>query len=254
MNIICDFSRDTKFQCSHDILVENWNQDGYDLTVTEGECGICAQREVKVLTQLGAERFGVKVGFCPLCVAVCLPETPCFEASVGFSDSEDKHVIRMDSEKVEAFLKDPIRSGCLSEEEINGLIEGVAKHKNNPSLAQAREYKKKAYQCKDCFGYILEMVKGENYTFSDLSNSRKHGFYTVACFGCLSLVQRINNCSMVICPDPLCQTQCCTFCLNGASIEKELQHDIKLCSERISNQEVPPEPRLCDCPDQKEQI
>lgn len=247
----------TNFKCSHDDLVKYWNQEGnqdYELTVVdEGECGLCFGKPVKVLTQHGAERFGVRAGFCINCTAFIIPIHPdLLEYPVGFPESEETHIIRVDCEKLENFLKRSDKNNFLSESEIDSLINAVEKNKTNPDLALAREYKRKAYQCTSCFGYILKVLSdGRVDNFRDLKLMRSIDNYLVACFGCSSLISRASGCSMLTCPNTLCKIQICAFCLNGASKEGDLKHDIFTCSQSIYNRMPPPEPRLCECSAEK---
>jgi hypothetical protein len=240
-----------KFSCSHDVLVQKWNQDGYqdyELIPTEGTCGFCYSKSVKVLTQIGAERFGVHAGFCLSCINAFIPDDASpLDFAVECTNSEDMHNIRVDSERLEIFLKNPKIGEFLSEQEISDLSQAVKRNKDNPALQFARECRKKPHQCKNCFGYILEDV-----SFEEFCKSRSNKNYIVSCFGCSALLARSKGCSMLTCPDTQCSNRICAFCLDGASDSKDLQHDISNCSQNISKQYSPPIPRRCTCPNEND--
>jgi len=237
-------STEITFPCSHDVLVKNWNQDGfqdYELTATMGKCNNCFQT-IQVLTQIGAERFGVTAGYCLPCITYLIPEEPSLEVEVGFTDSKDLHIIRITPERIENYLKNSKAQKAFPEKEILALTQAVEKNKSNPDLAKSQIYKSKPHQCKDCFGYILR-----TNAFESLLTIRSKDNYMIACFGCGSFLGRQSGCSMLTCVDKICGIQVCAFCLNGASESKNLTHDIKTCSEKIYNKKSPPEPRQCDC-------
>lgn len=246
----------TGFNISHDVLVENWNKDGhqdYELISIEGECGYCLNNPTKVLTQIGVERFGVKMGACLDCVTTLIKDEPSLKIAVGFKDSTDQHIINVDSEKIENFLHNPKNLTGLSKEEIANLTGSVKLHLANPKLAQAREYKKRPYQCKKCSGYVFKVIENKSGDpFSSLCGMRNTSNYLVSCFGCSTWLARKDGCSMLTCQDKLCANQICAFCLNGASTASDLVHDIAACSKKILNKEEPPKPRLCNCKNAEE--
>lgn len=232
------------FPVSHDVLEQKWTPRDYELSsIKKGTCQYCLSESVKVITQIGVKRFEASsVGYCLRCINVILPLTNTLEAYLGFKDSDDQHVIRIDAEKLENFLKKRKTQKKLSEEEVADLLETVKKNQENPDLAQAREYKKKPHQCDRCFGYILDAVN-----FEDFVACRSSENYLVSCFGCSALIARSRGCSVLTCPDTLCALQVCAFCLSGGSKLKDLQHDLSVCSQNIREKKAPPEPRQCDC-------
>jgi hypothetical protein len=243
------------FNCSHAELEKNWNHhQDYELIPTVGNCGMCFSKPVTVLTQIGAERFGMHAGYCLRCIKVCIPIMD-LEYPVGFKDSEDEHIIRVDSEKLEHFLQSPQTKETFSESEIAELTEAVEKNKSNPDLAQTREFRKKPHQCKNCFGYILKNVRVEDLKgydpFAEFCGIRSKDNYLVSCLGCSALISRMSGCSILTCPDTLCKVQICAYCLNGASESREIEHGAG-CSEKIRNKEEPPVPRHCNCPHEEE--
>lgn len=242
-----------RFNCSHDDLVKNWNQDGfqdYELTSTEGNCQYCLDANVTILTQIGAARFGVSAGFCLRCIEYVIPRKPMIEAKALFNESSDVHMISIDSEKIENFVRDRAESQGLSKENIDGLTKAVKENQSNPALLLSREYSKKKHQCKNCFGYILEVVSnGEGFdSFDILRKNRSKDNYMTCCFGCAALSARVKGCSILKCPTTQCATQICVFCLFGASEDKTLKHNLYECSQKVEEMKTPPMARLCECP------
>jgi hypothetical protein len=206
-----------------------------------GKCNNCFQK-LQVLTQVGAERFGMNAGYCLPCITYLIPEEPTLEVEVGFSESDDLHIIRIDCEKIENFLKNPKFQESLSEEERSKLNEAIEKNKGNPNLAKAKLYKSKPNQCKTCLGYVLN-----DRTFSSFTTMRDKSNYLICCFGCGIFIGRDGGCSILTCPDKVCRLQTCAYCLNGATTLTNFSHDINVCSNRIYNKKSVPQPRQCEC-------
>ncbi len=244
------------FNYTQEFLLQKWDNEGYPdqelTTVEKGDCGYCLCDSVKVLTQIGVKRFEVNAGACLSCINTLIPENPSLKVGVKFKDSSNFHTIRIDNEKLENFLKSSEVKN-LVEEEISTLKESLKKHQINPSLIRSREFQKKPYQCKSCFGYVVDQKlqkKIELATFEKFCEKRDSDNYLVSCFGCSAWIQREGGCSIISCPVSDCSVEMCVFCLNKASDLKGIAHDVQICTKGILEKKIVPKPRPCDCPNQ----
>lgn len=254
------------FFCSHAHLEAHWDKDkdldenpiiDSALTAVEGTCGHCYE-EKRILTQIGAHRFGVSVGKCFECLTdIFSKQSSCVEQCY-FQDEEIVHYIPFTVDSIVELinrdfslkLTDKTITPILTSEEKENLNQIL----NNPRLKALMEYQKKPHQCKSCKGVI---VKKE--FLDEINTRRSESIHMIFCLCCCSAYEvESKGCSIsAICVEcNLTASKICAYCADGAILRNSdgsiFGHDLEKCSNErracMKNNQPLPVIRACDCP------
>lgn len=241
---------DNRYQFSHSKLDELWDpRNDYELTFTEGDCQICYET-TEIITQVGVERFGIKIGTCIGCLGDSYEHKRIPRFEVLFIDNKPNDAHR--------FSINPDVLKRLADRSMNQRIQQIL---DNATFTKYLVNSDKPYQCKKCLGYVLKQEDSEQQenllmNFDAINVMRALGKGAVQCFVCLtniSVGDPNTGCSMLECETcMLTASKICYYCANGAIItgdDKEHRHYTPICRDlgREAAQKKTPLPPLRPC-------
>lgn len=252
-----------KFEVSHDEMVVKWVEStDRQLGLTkQGLCTscclvICIKTLKEVVTQVGAYRFGLRVGKCIPCIERDLKNgrLKSLTFNAFFIHSEDTHQISItlpllkqlasrESAINEIEVGAPLSQG--NKDEISQIIETHA-----PLVKQCEEEQARKYLCKIC--HRIKEVVDKPLNLNRLNSMRAQKIKQGCCLGCGTVYYLDKGCSIVTCTQCISRTVTCFSCMDGAV---GFEHNLSGCTYRVArltydpeNAEPLPPVLWCICP------
>lgn len=249
------------FSVSHEDMVVGWKPTDYELGVfKKGICTSCCtntfkvQKQANILSQIGAYRFGLNVGFCLPCVNRLARINPnLLNIKMGFKDSNDIHEVNLTVDRLnELKLKRTItlEKETKIEGEISEKLDSILKV-CVPLLKQSELEKTKPYLCKTCNKIIAKDEENKSEV-QLVNNFRELNIVAALCTACFKLCILDRGCSMVSCPKCVNKTKFCIVCMNDVVGKHDLIKCTTKAQQILSKSEfaVPLESiQICECPD-----
>lgn len=252
------------FKVLHEEMVQKWNatQD-YELGVLEkGVCKTCCctldkMHQLKeVVTQVGAARFGLRVGICLACINYYTKDGSTLmlqwlKFTVPFASSSDVHTVSITLPLLQSLVSRESPIGETEAErpisDLNKFVLNKILSTHNQLLEKSLKEQTKPFSCKKCQKLKI------NYedSFLDINGMRKAKRIAGICLGCGMGTRLTSGCSMLTCEFCVSSTKTCIVCMEGAA---GFPHSLTECSDKMRQllnhpDTTDPLPPLmkCDC-------
>src|ERR1700722_2209320 len=238
------FDGEKIFKVAHETLVNSWQPTDYELILhRKGICEYCCtwvralHPPKEIITQLGATRFGVTIGFCLPCINELVQKRKLerLNIKIPFESSDDIHEVGVTVNRLQDLMlrETPLNDSLNETEQVlsqthKGLIKQILDD-CSPWIDQINKEKEKPLLCKQCVKISISDPKNSKYV-DRINQDRKTQNIAGMCLGCGLGMLLDSGCSIATCPSCLSQTKTCLVCMDGAT---GLSHDLKICSQKM---------------------